>query len=129
MGEQMQKLQQDNQQLQQQAAKGNPELEAAKFQTDTALKQRELELKAAIEGAKLQLERDKMMIEAQFTAEGQRQAMQVAQEPKAEMEEPEEKIQQPQVVVVPMPNGNGHKQIQIVRDANGAIAGANVIEG
>ena len=122
MGEQMQKLQQDNQQLQQQAAKGNPELEAAKFQTDTALKQRELELKAAIEGAKIQLERDKMMLDAHH-------AMQVAQEPKAEMEEPEEKMQQPQVVVVPMPNGNGQKQIQIVRDANGAIAGANVIEG
>ena len=80
---------------------------------DAQLKREEMAIDA-------QLAVEKMMLDAQLKAA----TIPPAQPQQAEGAQPERS--EPQVVVVPLPGTQ--KQISIIRDANGMIAGAEVVE-
>lgn len=124
LNEQLAKLTQDNQKLKVEAQGKDPALETAKVQSDIVLRQREVDGKLALEGAKLQLEREKLAVNTRLEVAKMRQDVAAAE---AALVDTPDGV--PGIVPPPPPTpAPVRKRITIVRDQNGAIVGADAIE-
>jgi hypothetical protein len=140
MGQQMQHLQQQMGQIQEENAflqrkangkdpqaemqkmQAEHQLDAQKMTFEQQLEERRLQMEYALKEKEMlmkhELEREKLLLNAQSKAQ---QAVKPQGVPSAQPAQ-----QMPQVVVVP--TASGPKRVNIIRDASGAIAGADVVE-